>query len=187
MILAEELIPPRQRISGTPPGWMITRFPSSAELRSKTLQQDHTVQIGVTCLARRWIESLCHMLLRTPLRRADDPRLLQTDQRSYTRLLAFATKKAALPPATLHMLRHGGASMDGSLGLSDLSLQERGGWESISSVQRYRSAGRLLRRTQRVSRDLVNMSYRAPGIIVRRAAKMLQLPEPLVTFPEGYS
>ena len=108
-------------------GWMVTLFPSSEARTSKTGQQDVTLQIGGTCPARTWLAAVCHLLHKTPRRDKSDPRLLPLDQRAYSGLFTFATARALLPRATLHGLRHGGASTDGIQGLSDLALQEHGG------------------------------------------------------------
>ena len=180
-------MPPRHGLAGAFEGWMMTRFPSSEARTSKTGQQDVTLQIGGTCPARTWLAAVCHLLHKTPRRDKSDPRLLPLDQRTYSRLFTFATARALLPRATLHMLRHGGASTDGSQGLSDLALQERGGWEAQESVKRYRSAGRLLRRQRRLSAAMMAEARIAPGRILKPASEMLKVKLPRVAFPPGYS
>ncbi len=65
--------------------------------------------------------------------------------RTYHRLVSVAAREVQLKfNVTPHMFRHGAASEDYRK-LRDLpSIQQRGRWRALSSVQRYQKSGRLL-------------------------------------------
>ena len=113
---------------------MITFFPANRDLISKTNTQDDTIPIsnrpGMAEILRALVAGkspTCRIL----------PMSLSQIKKELAPLL--------LQNFTPHMLRHGGASLDGVNGATVEAIAARGRWATMSAVSRYRKPGRYLR------------------------------------------
>ena len=179
-----ELRPPIAGGPGWAEGaWSITFFPSQKSEKgqmvqlsrtSKTGQQDHSVLVGCSHPARKWLNNVVGLLQSSPV---DGTSLLGIDAKLYRRLFAATTAAAAVPRATPHQLRHGGASADALERLSDLEMLTRGGWRHVNSLRRYRLPAKYARRLALLTVEQRALAASTPAFFTARARAVLGRPQ----------
>ena len=165
-----ELRPP-QPVLGSSAAWSLTLWPLTGAQSSKTRTFDDFAFVGATNPARLWLASLCQCLWSSS---SADGLLLGLTPAEYRRLFHAGRRLARLPPSTPHRLRHGGASADGALGVSDCTIADRGHWAAIASVRRYRTPARYLRQLELLSRRQRVDASAAPATIQHLVAHYLR-------------
>jgi len=169
---ASELRKPVRNQDGAAKHWSITLYPQSVGKASKMGFFDDTITIGSSHIRRKWLTQLLPAL--AAMNRSTDL-LLDVTLPQYRKVFNWSRMQAKLPPATLHALRHGGASADGLTKLQDLEIADRGRWAALASVRRYRRPTAYLRRLQSLTLEQQSNAANAEKYIVKELPKLLRL------------
>ena len=167
-----DLFPPTALGTGVELFWTFNFFDLAQEAMSKTSDKDVTKTVVSTNTARSWLSSVCRALSLCPRPSPASPLVSMTQPRLQS-LFQQSRSVSLLQPATLHQLRHGGASADGAAGLPHLSLLERGPWKFPKGVSRYRKTGRYLRCMHELSAEHRLTAQTAPTQILAELEKLL--------------
>jgi len=135
-----------QRYAGK---WSIILGDAELNRRTKTGQVDAGVSVGAP--GRKWACDLLKALVERP--RADD-QLFGTDLVTYERAFRLATAALSLEKlrGCPHAVRHTGPSEDRLHGRMTLAeVQQRGQWQSHSSVVRYEKHSKVLRQLAKMT------------------------------------
>ena len=143
-----DLHPPVSANVGAAGKWSLTLFPASRTLRSKTGAQDNTFVIGDTSKRRAWLQQVAAALHQNA---KDRVYLYNLAPGQLNRIYNRGATLAKVDEVNLHRLRHGGASADGIEQVPEPTIQSRGFWASVKSVQRYKKPGAYLRELSKLS------------------------------------
>jgi hypothetical protein len=133
---------------------------------------DDTITIGSSHVKRKWLTQLLPAL--AAMNRSSDL-LLDVTLPQYRKVFNWSRIQAKLAPATLHALRHGGASADGLTKLQDLEIADRGRSAALASVRRYRRPTAYLRRLQSLTLEQQSNAANAEKYIVKTLPKLLRM------------
>ena len=165
------LIAPVKGQRGSLAAWTITFYPATQTRTDKAGLQDDTVSIGTTNPRRAWLSDLAGLW---SAHRPKSALLFTLTLRAFETNLRFLAHQAQLEEAVPQRLRHGGASADAIIGLSDLELQTRGRWSSNRSVVRYRKPGRYLRHLGLLSSGQPKASHALEPAMLRSFRQVLR-------------
>jgi hypothetical protein len=145
----EHCIPPVIGLGAARPHWAVVFFPSTEAERSKTFQQDDTVEVGVLGSRLYMNDVLKALVDSTPAESC----LFNFEVPAYLRMVKAASAKVGLTAMNIvpHMFRHTGPSLDALNNVDLRIIQRRGMWKARSSVDRYSKHGRYLRQLSKLS------------------------------------
>ena len=115
------------------------------------------------------------------MRRRGETRLFPVTFADISRHLASAGRMVGVPRMTPYLLRHGGASDDGAVGVQLVDIQRRGRWGALSSARRYQKAGELHAAWAALApRHVAFAEWAASNVfdVIRNTACCISLPGP---------
>ena len=136
--------------------WSVVVAPRDREVATKSREFDDSITLSRETF--EWMPRLLELLKR----REPRGRWFPWTYTEFRKDFLMATKAANLPmDVTIHQARHTGPSLHRLLETFDLAtVQKRGRWRSVKSVQRYEKAAVMLRQESLLKADVLKCGLR---------------------------
>ena len=170
-VVAESLLSPLSRQDRAGASWCVVLFPEPDGKTDKMGRYDSALLIAELAPDRKWLNLLVSALkASTPKGQLVFPCASSVALEQFKRGLSAA----GLRTSVLHMLRHGGPSLDALNGVHIDKIRERGRWLDDRSVARYKQHGKYFRALHRLSASQRSEAVSAEARLVRLLPALLR-------------